>query len=553
MPRSLPPNPDLTQLKNRAKTLLRAHRDSDAGVCQVLRALPRFVQSDDAAILAADVALHDVQHALSLYYGYRSWTAMKEHILALGATTGIASEDDDATKDTDGTTRPQKETCHGERPRGDCSIDGKVIADGTGQPVAHARVYLFYLGTHAAMFIDVAGDGSFCFADIPAGNYSLQTTHTQGYQDAAYNPEDAPGQFPQFSLKSGEKRDGVVLIAQPAFSIAGAVLDETGKPLRDAHGFHVLAWVRGGRGIGEWQTAAKSTVNASDGSYSLDGLDGRPVHLMAIDWEAWRKDNTFPPRYFPGTFSRDDATSVVFDDTRHHRGIDIRLARHGGLVLEGTVTEEATGEPVPDAFVVVHREDMLFDFVAAYTDPNGRYVIDGLGEGQFLLHVDAVHRGLIRTREPVRIRGESIRVDVTLRQGGTVTGRLVDENGDEWHADNSYGHAHVEGHPQPGSSFSLTGFRNRHRPADALGGSGGGFLPGKGDYGSGEMIFPTPMTFILQGLAPGQTTIRFEPKREGHAVKQILHQGQDVREAGLRTQPGQPIDDITIVIGATDG
>ena len=62
---------------------------------------------------------------------------------------------------------------------------------------------------------------------------------------------------------------------------------------------------------------------------------------------------------------------------------------------------DAAGKPVPEAFVVVHRRDMLFDFVTAYTDAQGHYQIQGLGDGEFLVHVDAVHRGLVRTRTPI--------------------------------------------------------------------------------------------------------------------------------------------------------
>ena len=541
MPRSLPPHPDLTQLKNRAKTLLKAHKNGDADVCRVLRTLPRFVEAADQETLAADVALHEVQHALALDYGFRSWAALKRHVLSLSSA---------AVDGVDGGVRPQRERDHGARPTGNCAIRGVVVAADSGAPIPHATVYLFYLGTHTPLFIEVAGDGSFCFDEIPAGTYSLRTTHTRGFQDAVYNPEDALGRFPQFSLADAERREGLVLEAEPACSITGKVLDENGTPLRDPRGFRVLAWEGGSDGAAKWHTAAQSTVDAADGSYFLDGLGGRPVHVMAIDWQAWGKDYTYPPRYYPGTFSRNEATLVTFDQERQLCDIDIPLRRQGGFVLAGTVTEESTGEPVQDAFIAVHREDMLFDFVTAYTDEHGRYRAEGLAPGAFIAHVDAVHHGLVRTREPVRILAEDARLDFKVTRGVTIAGRFVDERGDDWRIARSHGHVRIQDSPQPGSSFSLTNFRNRHRPADARGESGGEFVAGRGDYGSGDMIFPTPATFILQGLLPGNTIIGFEPKREGQVVKQILHRGQDIRETGLRTQAGETIDDIIVVVGA---
>jgi len=129
----------------------------------------------------------------------------------------------------------------GRRPKGNCSIGGKVISAETGEPIGHAKAYLFCLATHDAIFIDVASDGSFEFKNIPAGNYSLRTINTSGFQDAIYNPEGKYGQYPKFSLRDKEKRTDLLLKARPAYSISGRVLDENGKPLRGTE--HFRCWL----------------------------------------------------------------------------------------------------------------------------------------------------------------------------------------------------------------------------------------------------------------------------------------------------------------------
>lgn len=82
--RTLPPRPDFTQLKHQAKDLLRAHERKDASACGVLRRLRRFsdknAPADDAAILAAPLALHEAQYALAMEYGFASWNALKRHV-----------------------------------------------------------------------------------------------------------------------------------------------------------------------------------------------------------------------------------------------------------------------------------------------------------------------------------------------------------------------------------------------------------------------------------------------------------------------------------------
>ncbi len=82
MTRSLPSRPNLNHLKNEAKALLKTHAHGDVDCCGLLRHLHRFADEPDAAILAADVSLSDVQFALAMDYGFVSWRALKEHVEA---------------------------------------------------------------------------------------------------------------------------------------------------------------------------------------------------------------------------------------------------------------------------------------------------------------------------------------------------------------------------------------------------------------------------------------------------------------------------------------
>ena len=441
----------------------------------------------------------------------------------------------------------QTEMVMGERPRGNCSISGKVVSEVTGEPVAHARMYLHYSGTHGSIFINVASDGTFIFKDIPTGPFSLRTTHTAGFQDVVYNPERKSGSYPQFSLEDGEHRSGIIFKAKPAYRISGRVLDENGKIPQNIDTLHVLAWIEKDNGQGYENEQAR--LNRQDGSYFIDGLSGKPVYIMAINWRAAKEGNAHPPIYYPGTFSRNDAKLIRFDGKQECENIDIRLQRKGGLILEGTVTDD-TGKPVPEAFVVAHRRDMLFDFVTDYTDKQGRYQIQGLGDGEFLVHVDAAHRELVRTRTPIVIDRANRRtqLDFALKRGVTISGKFVDEDGNDWQIGQSHGYANIEDWQGPTSSFSLTDFRNKYRPKEVRRG-GGSFHRGQGDYESAQMLFPAENTFVVEGMMPGKTIISFYPKKEGCKVLEILYNGRNIMETGLETKPGQEIKDVTIVIG----
>ena len=466
---------------------------------------------------------------------------------ATGENVGAVEVESIASKAVERATELLTEMVVGQRPRGDCSIRGKVISAATGEPVKHARMYLHYTKTYGSIFVNTASDGTFVIKDIPRGPFSLLSINTFGFQDVSYDPDGVSGEYPLFTLEENENRSGIVLKAKPAYRISGKIFNEDGKLHQNLGTLRVLAWTK--KDGGGYQSK-QARVLPTAGTYAIDGLDGKPVYVMAIDWRAAQKGDAYPPIYYPSTFSRDDATRITFDDESTIENIDITLKKEGGLILEGTVTDE-TGEPVPEAFVVVHRRDMLFDFVTAYSDQRGKYQIQGLGAGEFLVHVDAVHRGLVRTRIPIGLDRANKRMqqNFTLARGVAISGKFIDEQGNPWQIDQSHGYANITNYLNWDSNFSLTKFWNKHRPIDVKASSGGPFSTGKGQYGGGQMLFPTKSTFGIQGMMPGNTMINFFPMKEGQKVVKMLHNGRSITEWGIASKPGQEIEDVTIVIG----
>ena len=94
MSRKLPPRPNLDQLKNQAKDILKAHERKEAGVCPQLRVLNRFAKSSDAEILAGELNLADAQFILAMEYGFKSWGEMKTHVESAGASPPFVKMED---------------------------------------------------------------------------------------------------------------------------------------------------------------------------------------------------------------------------------------------------------------------------------------------------------------------------------------------------------------------------------------------------------------------------------------------------------------------------
>jgi hypothetical protein len=505
--------------------------------------------------------------------------------MAIGTVRLEAKSSTVNASDTPGETekassfRPQKESLgpSGNRPSGDCSLSGRVVSAATGDPIGTATVYLFYTATSDPIFIETASDGSFFFEDIPSGKYALRAGRAAGFQDAVYDSgENANGMVGFFSLVEGEERSGIVFKLEPAYSISGRVLGKEGEAIAGDGGIGVVVWKEREEtveGPARYEMEKQAQLDP-DGFYSLDGLSGSPVFVMAVDWTSFEKNDAMPPCYYPGTVSRDEATLVDFSSGGSLENIDIQLVRKGNVVLEGTVSNATTGAPVANALVTVHHTDMLFDYISVYTDEKGHYRIDSLGGGEFLVHIDAQPWGYVRTRQPVELAsGKNTMLDFSLKPAVAISGVFIDEDGEPI---NIYEHARGYAYMNDPSvmdgmnsySWTTTSYRNNYSQKGFQEGfqAGISFKSGEGDYIGSSMVFPTDNSFLIEAIMPGETHLSFYPQEQGVEVKKILYNGESIIKvrdlpeeaidfvpsvtAVLETEAGETIEGVTIVLGS---
>ena len=442
---------------------------------------------------------------------------------------------------------------NGSWPDGDCSIYGRVTRDVDPMGIGHGKVCLSS-EEFGSWILETGDDGRFRFYYIPAGIYTLRTLETPGYQDAFYNPENKTAGKPTFQLREGQRTTVNIEVepVRPYHRIAGRILGEDDKPVTEHEDLLVYAWWKmpQGRQKGRYRRLSMSSVNG-DGGYLLEGLDARAVFVQVYDRNAHNKDNPYPPCFYPGTFSRSKATLIRPKDKEIIENVNIRLKRTGGLVLKGIVTDESTGAPVPEALVSTFHHDMPFDFFCGYTDKQGRYRIEGLGEGTFIVHVDAVYKGLIKTRKIVTFKPDSQErhLDFTLRHGVAITGKFVDKHGKPWNGV-GYGSGRTK-RGDFGASTSACIYGNKFAPKYIREGLTTYYVDGEGDALGVRMVFPTKNSFLLPAMIPGETEIDFRPGDTSERLLKILYQGEDISKTGLVTKAGQKIDDVTIVIGTS--
>jgi beta-lactamase regulating signal transducer with metallopeptidase domain len=435
------------------------------------------------------------------------------------------------------------------RPNGHASVSGKVVDAATGEPVAGSTMMILRQDTLDGILLEVAGDGSFVFKDIPGGSYLLQVS-------MAPDHVTGPGQvgLTPFTLGENEQKQDMVFKVRRGCSISGRVITEDGSQLPADKALGVIAWkelASGTVGTYNYRPVGSSHIDTKDGSYRLSGLDGQPVYVQFTDSTPELRDEGYPPVYAPGTFSRDEAQRVTFDKNGETdiKGVDIKLRKTSGLVLEGTVSSRDTGEPIAKTLIVVAHRDMPFERITTYTDARGHYRFACLGPGAFQFHADATPWGFVRTRELFTLTDAApvTRLDVTLMMGATVSGSFVQEDGTPWHVNaKKLGFLQRAGFKNEGAD--CTGIWSRYAPG-RVEFSSIAYFPGEGDYEQETMGFPNDSSFIVSGMKPGPVTFSFSPYADGKKVVRINYNGKDIMREGLELQPKQVIEGVQIVIG----
>lgn len=104
MSKSLPTRPNLEQLKNQAKDLLKLQKSGDADALKrILESHPKWSNSSESEIGAAKFSLSDAHLVIAREYGFSTWPKLKEHVESVPVASGEPMElfkkafhDDDA-------------------------------------------------------------------------------------------------------------------------------------------------------------------------------------------------------------------------------------------------------------------------------------------------------------------------------------------------------------------------------------------------------------------------------------------------------------------------
>src|SRR5678815_8624 len=115
-------------------------------------------------------------------------------------------------------------------PAGTATISGRVVALGSGDPVANSRIILNTDPVSESPLLATSDEnGRFDLQKIPAGKYQLVASH-DGYVRGIYGQRNANSPGTSIEIANGQNLSPLVITLTPMGSISGTIRDRFGEP-----------------------------------------------------------------------------------------------------------------------------------------------------------------------------------------------------------------------------------------------------------------------------------------------------------------------------------
>jgi hypothetical protein len=424
------------------------------------------------------------------------------------------------------------------------SISGYVVKMGTGEPVSKATVMLsaFNGGRAQSYSATTATNGQFSFQNVEPGQYRLSATRN-GYVRTEFGARSPNKSGLPLVLNAGQNVADVVLSILPAGTIAGRVFDRDGEPLANvAVEALKYSYREGERVMNQVQTARTNDL----GEYRLFWLQPGQYFVSATPPE---KRTPFPsdspddtaegyvPVYYPGTTEAQSAAPVNLTPGVVFSGVDLTVATVRTLRIQGRVINGVTGQPAPNANVMLLPVQRLGGgFRGGNRNPGnqrnrnnnqGTFDIRGVVPGSYeLIAVVNERNNRMSARLPLEVGGSDIQnVSLIVSPGFSVTGRLS-----------------LEGQAAGAGNPNLSRMRVMLRPES--GGQGPGAPPASGVQNDG--------TFTLEQVGRDDYRLTVSGMPRNAYVKAARYGATDVMAEGFRLDR-QPTGPLEIVVSTNTG
>ena len=173
-----------------------------------------------------------------------------------------------------------------------------------------------------------------------------------------------------------------------------------------------------------------------DGSYTITGLK-QGVYIVLAGADGYLS------QYFSRAYFIWEAAPIDVGPQEITHGIDFFLEPtiEGSGSISGTVTVEETGEAIPGAIIHAFLLGNPFITTTGYANDDGSYTLDRVRPGEYQVSASAEwyfgeiydNVSVFEDKDPTPVvvvdNEETTGIDFSLSRGGSVSGRIVDEDG----------------------------------------------------------------------------------------------------------------------------
>lgn len=340
-------------------------------------------------------------------------------------------------------------------PTGTSKVLGRVVSADSGAPLRRAQVQIYAMEQRLMKSAVTDTEGRYAFEGLPAGRYQINVSRN-GYVMLYFGQQRPFEPGKPLVLADGQAADKIDFALPRGSVIAGRVTDEVGEPLAGVavrtmrnqyqqDGRRRLTQV-GGMG-GAYSTSTDDLgqfrlYGLAPGSYVVSATMGFMGNNMAAPGMTVGSGSNdggdgFAPTYYPGTTNEAEAQPVTVtigqEASAFFSMIPARLSR-----ISGIVRSSQGGSPSGVSFSM-RTINNSFGF-GSQVGTDGSFMIRNIPPGEYFLEVRPMGRpgataGTSAAEPefaslPLTVAGQDIAgLLITLGAGGTVSGRVVVDNG----------------------------------------------------------------------------------------------------------------------------
>ncbi len=322
-----------------------------------------------------------------------------------------------------------------------CSIEGRVLRAGSGEPIRKVQLTLFRDLNRASNsnFAVTDDSGRFSFTGLDPGRYQLSADRN-GYVRQQYGQRGQARMGAPLVLERGQNLRDIVFRLVPAAILTGRVVDDEGEPVSHVRvDLFRYGYVQGRRqrmpagGASTNDLGEYRIFGLAPGRYFLSatwastGFMGSGSGLVAVTTGPNPTELTYAPTYFPGTSDATQASPIQIAPGAELRGIDLRLLRIPTIRIRGKVLNAVTGRPGRGTMVgLLTRNDPYTGRNFSAVEADGSFEIRGVIPGSYELNANwSEGEQRYSASQPLEVANAPIEgLQLVIAPGVEISGRL---------------------------------------------------------------------------------------------------------------------------------